>query len=269
MPIKEKQQKYFVIDFDSTFTNVEALDILGEIALENHPERELRLQKIKDVTDRGMDGSMSLSASLSERINILNANQSHLDELVKRLTKRVSKSINRKQRVFLSKMQTIFLLSPIGFKEFIVPVVASFGIKAKNVFANDMVFDDSGRLIDFNRENVLSANGGKSKQIAELNLIGDVQMIGDGYTDYEVKEAGAADRFYAFTENIGRDAVKKNADHIAPSFDEILYHNNMSGALSYPKNRIKMLLLENVHSHALEKLKEDGFPCRGVSFRLG
>lgn len=33
----------------------------------------------------------------------------------------------------------------------------------------------------------------------------------------------------------------------------------MSGALSYPKNRIKMLLLENVHPHALEKLRADGF----------
>jgi D-3-phosphoglycerate dehydrogenase len=33
------KDKYFIIDFDSTFTQVEALDELGAISLQNHPER--------------------------------------------------------------------------------------------------------------------------------------------------------------------------------------------------------------------------------------
>lgn len=258
MAIATEEDKYFVIDFDSTFTKVEALDILGEISLDNHPEKEERLQKIKYITDGGMDGSMSFRDSLEARIHLLNAHRDHLAELVKRLSKMVSKSVSRNKSFFEKYADRTFIISN-GFKEFIDPVVTAYGIKSENVFANDMVFDEAGWIIDFNRENVLSANGGKVEQLRILNLEGDIHMIGDGYTDYETRKAGVASKFYAYTENVERNSVKENADHIAPSFDEILYHNKMSGALSYPKNRIRMLLLENVHADAAKRLKEEGF----------
>lgn len=251
-------EQHFVIDFDSTFTKVEALDILGEISLATHPEREQRLQHIEEVTNKGMAGEMSLRESLEARIGILDAHQSHLSELIDRLNQLVSKSISRNKDFFKANAANTFIVSN-GFKEFIVPVVTKLGIRPEHVFANDFVFDDEGKIIDFNRDNILSSNGGKVKQIEKLSLKGNIHMIGDGYTDYEVRKAGAADQFYAYTENIERDSVSAHADHIAPSFDEILFHNKMSGALSYPKNRIKMLLLENVHPKAFAKLKEDGF----------
>lgn len=258
MKTEEEEKQYFVIDFDSTFTQVEALDILGEISLSNHPERNARLQEIKDITDLGMAGEMSLRESLIARIQLLNGNKAHLPELISRLSKLVSKSIERNSVFFNEHPENTFIISN-GFKEFIVPVVTKFGIKADHVFANDMVFDEDGNIIDLNRNNVLSINGGKVKQIEALKLKGQINMIGDGYTDYEVRQAGMANNFYAYTENVEREPVKKHADHIAPSFDEILYHKKMSGALSYPKNRIKMLLLESVHPNALAKLKEEGF----------
>ena len=258
MKTEDEEKQYFVIDFDSTFTQVEALDILGEISLSNHPERNARLQEIKDITDLGMAGEMSLRESLIARIQLLNGNKAHLPELISRLSKLVSKSIERNSVFFNEHPENTFIISN-GFKEFIVPVVTKFGIKADHVFANDMVFDEDGNIIDLNRNNVLSINGGKVKQIEALKLKGQINMIGDGYTDYEVRQAGMANNFYAYTENVEREPVKKHADHIAPSFDEILYHKKMSGALSYPKNRIKMLLLESVHPNALAKLKEEGF----------
>jgi len=249
---------HFVIDFDSTFTQVEALDILGEISLAEHPERASRLQKIKDVTDQGMAGTLSLRESLRARIDILDARKEHLDDLVERLKPLVSKSIFRNKAFFEANSAHTYIVSN-GFRDFIVPVVETLGIRPEHVFGNDFIFDKQGRIIDFSRDNVLSSNGGKVKQIEQLGLKGEIHMIGDGYTDYEVKLAGVANRFYAYTENITRENVTLHADHIAPSFDEILYQNKMSGALSYPKNRIKMLLLENVHPHALKKLREDGF----------
>ena len=51
-----KETKYFIIDFDSTFTQVEALDVLAEIALKNNENRTKAVQEIKDITDQGMDG---------------------------------------------------------------------------------------------------------------------------------------------------------------------------------------------------------------------
>ncbi|HRI79618.1 MAG TPA: phosphoglycerate dehydrogenase, partial [Cyclobacteriaceae bacterium] len=84
-------------------------------------------------------------------------------------------------------------------------------------------------------------------------------VIGDGYTDYEIKHSGLANKFYAFTENVERESVSSKADHIAPSLDEFLYLNKLNTAISYPKNRIRVLLLENVHPVAIEAMKAEGF----------
>ena len=53
-----QKSKHFIIDFDSTFTQVEALDILGEITLEGNPLKDHKLKRIKEVTDLGMEGKL-------------------------------------------------------------------------------------------------------------------------------------------------------------------------------------------------------------------
>src|SRR5204863_10134298 len=55
------------------------------------------------------------------------------------------------------------------------------------------------------------------------------------------------------------ERVLAKADHIAPSLDEFLYLNKLNTNISYPKNRINMLLLEGVHPVALELVKAEGF----------
>ncbi len=254
----------FIIDFDSTFTQVEALDILGEISLSNDPDREEKLQAIKDITDNGMDGSITFRESLEQRLEILKANKSQISDLIAALKKRVSKSFDRNKEFLLENAEDIYIISN-GFKDFIIPIVADFGILKENVFANEFVYDEHGNIVDFNRENPLSKNNGKAETIRRVNLEGDIYVIGDGYTDYEIKASGLANKFYAFTENVSRARVMKEADHIAPSLDEILYINNLNTKFSYPKSRIKVLLLENVHPIGIELFKEEGYQVEVVS----
>lgn len=254
---KEKST-YYIIDFDSTFTQVEALDILGDIALEEAPDKKERLQKIKDITDRGMDGSQTLRESLEQRIDLLKAHKTHLPKLIEELKKNVSISFKRNTDFFNRHRDQIYILSN-GFKDFIVPIVTEYNIKPEHVYANTFEFDPSGNIVGYDQSNVLSSNKGKVEQLKRLNLKGEVFVIGDGYTDYEIKEAGLAHKFYAFTENVKRDSVLEKADHVAPSLDEFLYLNNMNTAISYPKNRINVLLLENIHPKAVELMKREGY----------
>lgn len=254
----------FIIDFDSTFTQVEALDILGEISLANHPERDARLQAIKDITDQGMDGSLTFRESLEQRIDILQANKGQIIELIAALKLKVSKSFERNREFLLENAPNIYIISN-GFKDFIIPIVGVYGIQEEHVFANEFVYDSQGNIVDFNKENPLSKNDGKAETIRRINLEGDIYVIGDGYTDYEIKASGLANKFYAFTENVSRARVTKEADHIAPSLDEILYINNLNTKFSYPKSRIKVLLLENVHPFGIELFKEEGYQVEVVS----
>ncbi len=258
------QATKFIIDFDSTFTQVEALDILGEISLADDPDRDQKLQAIVDITDKGMDGSLTFRESLEQRLEILEATKTQIADLIVALKKKVSKSFERNKEFLQENSNNIFIISN-GFKDFIIPIVADYGIREENVFANEFVYDDSGRIIDFNRDNPLSKNNGKAETIKRINLEGDIYVIGDGYTDYEIKASGLANKFYAFTENVSRPKVTSQADHIAPSLDEILYLNKLNKKFSYPKSRIKVLLLENVHQIGVDLFKEEGYEVEVVS----
>jgi D-3-phosphoglycerate dehydrogenase / 2-oxoglutarate reductase len=262
-----KLNKYFVIDFDSTFTKVEAFDVLADISLKDHPEKEMRTEAIHRITNQGMDGSISLRESLEQRLQLLAPSRNHLGPLIERLKASVSESFKRNKEFFEKHADNIYIISN-GFKEFIEPIVTEFGIKAENILANEFRFDDTGKVIGFDTQNPLSANGGKVEQLRKLNLPGDVYVIGDGYTDYEIKHAGLANKFYAFTENVTRENVKSKADHITPSLDEFLYLNKLNTAISYPKNRINVLLLENVHPVAVELLKSEGLNVETYSAAL-
>lgn len=253
-----KLNKYFVIDFDSTFTKVEAFDVLADISLKDHPEKEERKKQIVQITNQGMDGSISFRESLERRLNLLAPSRQHLNPLITELKGSVSESFKRNREFFTKYADNIYIISN-GFREFIEPIVTEFGIKSENILANEFKFDKEGKVVGFDVENPLSANGGKVAQLKKLNLPGDVYVIGDGYTDYEIKHAGLANKFYAFTENVARENVKSKADHITPSLDEFLYLNKLNTAISYPKNRINVLLLENVHPVAVELLKAEGF----------
>ncbi|MEO1052205.1 MAG: phosphoglycerate dehydrogenase [Bacteroidota bacterium] len=254
----DQPAKNFVIDFDSTFTQVEALDVLGEISLKDRQDRQDRLQSVKDITDQGMNGDLGFRESLEQRLTLLKAHRNHLPELIKRLKEKVSKSFHRNKDFFNNYSERIYIISN-GFKDFIVPIVTEYGVRSENVFANTFEFSEEGQITGFDKENVLSQNNGKVEQLKALKLQGDVYVIGDGYNDYEIKLAGLANKFYAFTENVERENILENADHVAPSLDEFLYLNKMNTAISYPKNRINVLLLENIHQQGFEILKNEGY----------
>lgn len=262
-----KINKYFVIDFDSTFTKVEAFDVLADISLDGHPDKENLRERIKEITNRGMDGSLSFRESLEQRLAILSPNRKHLAQLVGILKDKVSESFKRNKEFFREYADHVYIISN-GFHAFIDPIVTDFGIKPENIFANRFQFDDHGNVTGFDTENPLSANNGKVEQLKKLNLPGDVYVIGDGYTDYEIKHSGLANKFYAFTENVGRVNILDKADHIAPSLDEFLYLNKLNTVISYPKNRINVLLLENIHPVAFELLKVEGFNVETYSAAL-
>ncbi|WP_266363938.1 phosphoglycerate dehydrogenase [Tellurirhabdus rosea] len=258
MLTKPIEQTYLVIDFDSTFTKVEGLDVLAEISLAGNRERDRIVEEIKAITDRGMSGEISLAQSLEMRLRLLQAHRDHIPALLEVLKDKISDSFQRNRDFLIENAEQIYIVSS-GFKEFIVPIVTMLGIKEDHVFANTFLYDDEGNIVGCDCDNPLATDKGKVTLIRNLNLDGDVYVIGDGYTDYEIRESGLANRFYAFTENVMRPKVIEKADHITPSLDEFLYHNKLSRSQSYPKSRIKVLLLENVHPVAVHLFEKEGF----------
>lgn len=212
---------YFLIDFDSTCIQTEGLEELAAIALKMHPQKKFILQQMKTLTEKGMNGSLPFAISLKERIKLLQASESDIRELIKILKKKISPSILRNKKFFSLYKDNIYIISG-GFKEFIVPVVSTLDISPEHVFANTFLFDKKGTIIGIDENNVLAQDGGKAKLIKSLKLKGTIISIGDGYTDYILKEAGIVKKFIAFTENVARESVTKNADYVAHTFDDVL-----------------------------------------------
>lgn len=263
--VTTNERKIFVIDFDSTVTQVEGLDELAAIALKGQADGAEIVKKIKALTDAGMSGEISFSEALKSRIELLKANKSHIEILIDFLNTKISDSFLRNKSFLKEYNADIYIVSS-GFKEFILPITQSLGLKDENVYANTFTFDKEGNITGVDQSNVLAQTGGKIKLMESLKFEGHVSVIGDGYTDFEIKKAGFADRFYAFTENVERPKVVAEADFAIKSLDEFLFYNQLPRGQSYPKSLIKVLLLENVHQAAVEAFESQGFD---VEFHKG
>lgn len=255
---KTDTNTHYILDFDSTFVKVEALEELAEIVLKGRKDKTEIIERIKTLTDQGIEGEISFTDGLRARLDLLQADEKDLDKLVKRLRKKVSTSISRNKAFFKEHAEHMWVISA-GFREFIVPIVRQYDIPAERVYANTFKIDGKGRIVGFDEANPLAYSDGKRKQLEALDLDGDICVIGDGYSDFTMTDGREGVRFFAFTENIERASAKASADHVTPSFDEFLYHNKLPMAISYPKNRIKVLLLENIHPDAAATFKEEGY----------
>lgn len=206
---------YFVIDFDSTFIKTESLDELFRIS--NPIDKDLH-EKINKITSDGMEGKLSFSQSLSNRIEILNANKDDIKKTINEIRDKISDSFKSNKDFFKKNKEYIYIVSS-GFHEIIDPIVLNYHIPKKNIYANNFFFDGNGKIIGFDKKNPLSKTKGKVEIIKNLKLNGTIHVLGDGYTDFEIKKDGYADYFYLFIENIKRESLTKNADFLVKSFD--------------------------------------------------
>ncbi len=261
------QDRHFIIDFDSTITRVEALDELAAISLKGNPEKERILKNVQAITRQGMEGSISFAKSLSHRVKLLKAGKSHIAALIRVLRKKLSRSFVQNKEFFRQYRNNIYIVSG-GFKEYIVPVLEPYGILKDHIFANNFIFSEKGDIAGVDKKNRLAQKNGKAKLLKEIKLKGEIHILGDGYTDYEIKKSLPNAKFFAFTENVQRKSVIQKADFVVRSFDEYLYVAKLPMSISYPKNRIKFLLLEDVSEHALSTLRNEGFSVEAVPHAL-
>jgi D-3-phosphoglycerate dehydrogenase len=210
-----------VIDFDSTLVEVEALDELARIALREAPDQGKRLEEIQRLTDDGMNGTIGFGESLSKRLQLFQATRKQVAEVVQTLRGRVTPSFREQAAELRRRCKHLYVVSG-GFSEYIVPVVREFGIEADHVLANTFRFDEAGRIIGCDRNNPLARDGGKITVLRNLDLTGQVIMVGDGFSDLQVAKAGVASAFVAFTGNVTRPGVVREADYTAADFGEVL-----------------------------------------------
>ena len=212
---------HLIIDFDSTFVTVESLDELAHIVLKDNPESAQRLEMIRAITRAGMEGSIPFDESLSKRLKLLNINQKDIHAATIVLAKKVTPSFKRNKQFLMENAQNILIISG-GFYEMIIPIVSEYGILEDQVFANKFVYKGTSRIAQVDSQNIMAQSGEKVAQANALGLAGEIHVIGDGYTDYQIKSEGPAKKFFAFIENIRRNSVCEVADVVLSNIDDYI-----------------------------------------------
>ena len=205
------------LDFDSTFITTESLDILAEVAGCDFKTQE----KIKQLTERAMNGELSFYEALKQRLQLIQLNKTDIEQSVLILKKHISPSF-QKNKHWLKKHASKMIFLSGGFKEMIVPLVAEFGFRADQVYANEFVFSYTGEVLGVDKDNPLAHDGGKV--IAAKNMAcchTGSAILGDGYNDFLLKKMGVVQTFYLFTENVCRETLIPYADKVVSSLDEL------------------------------------------------
>lgn len=208
---------HFIIDYDSTFIKVESLDELSKISNKSDTNSH---KKISEITRLGMEGKISFSESLNRRIKLINCDIDDINKTIKVLNKQVSDSFKKNISFLKNNSESIYIVSS-GFHELIDPIVMKYGIKRENIYANRFLYNKK-KIIGYDKKNPLSLSQGKVKLVRKLYLKGEIHVIGDGYTDFEIKKEGLASYFYLFTENIKRESIVKSADYLLKSLDQFI-----------------------------------------------
>lgn len=213
--------KHLICDFDSTIVSIETLDELAKFVMRKTGYDADLAQKIEEITEMGMQGEIDFADSLDRRLALMHLHRDDIAAFKDRVGRAITVSVLKNKAFFEKNAEKIHIISG-GFYDFILPVAVELGIDPQNVHANSFVFDDAGYVAGYDENCCLIKPLGKALQVKQLQLDGTVIMVGDGWTDYEVKQAGAADHFVAFVEHIMRDKVMEVADRVAHGFDDVI-----------------------------------------------
>ena len=172
-----------------------------------------------------MNGEMNFNDALNQRLSILEINDCNIKNTLQIINNCITKTFIQNKNFIMKNNQNIYIVSG-GFHEFINPIAKILGIKSNHIFANSFIKKDEN--CQLNNKSIMAMDKGKVEIVKSLKLDGTTIVIGDGYTDYEIKKYGYADIFIAYTEHIDRKKVSELSDYKSTSFKDIInYINNL------------------------------------------
>lgn len=198
--------RLIAFDVDSTLLRVESLDTALEAALAEREDRIAAKTRLHEITQAGMSGSMALRDSLEARLQLAALDREGVAAIAEHLRQRLTPGMAPLLSRLRSEGDTLHAISG-GFADLLEPVLVDLGFGQGDIHANRFVWEGD-RVAGLDTGYPLSRNGGKAEILASISRqAGETIMVGDGMTDFEAYEAGAADRFIGFGLIARRDVV--------------------------------------------------------------
>lgn len=169
-------------DCDSTLTRIEGIDELARKAGV--------ADQLIPLTTAAMNGELALEEVYSRRLQVILPTLEDLHWLAQRYQDElVNDAIEVIDR--LHEMHKSVHIISGGLRLPIIELGKVLGIKAENIHAVDIDFNDAGHYIGFDQTAALACNGGKARICSTISKQNDNNvLIGDGVTDLEAQDVG-------------------------------------------------------------------------------
>ncbi|KAH0864141.1 hypothetical protein HID58_081352 [Brassica napus] len=218
-------------DVDSTVCVDEGIDELAEFCGAG--------KAVAEWTARAMGGSVPFEEALAARLSLFKPSLSKVDEYLEKTPPRLSPGIEELVKKLRDNKIDVYLISG-GFRQMINPVASILGIPRENIFANNLLFGNSGEFVGFDEKEPTSRSGGKAKAVQHIRKGSSYKtmvMIGDGATDLErsisneqltklihlqARIPGGGDLFICYAGVQLREAVAAQADWLIFNFEPLI-----------------------------------------------
>uniref|UniRef100_A0A0R3SSN7 Phosphoserine phosphatase n=2 Tax=Hymenolepis diminuta TaxID=6216 RepID=A0A0R3SSN7_HYMDI len=211
-------------DVDSTVCPEEGLDVLAEFCNKG--------EIVKRITSQAMDGELDVTEALDQRLKVLNLTKDLMHQFLDKNPLKLTPGIEKLSSILRKNEVDIYLVSG-GIHELVDRVAKRLSIPDDHVYANKLIYNDDGLVMDFDYNQPTSRSTGKAEVVAQIKSKlapnEGVLMVGDGATD--AAASPPADAFIGFGGVVVRPAVKRTTPYYFYSFDEMLEFFKRAGLI--------------------------------------
>ncbi len=192
-----------IFDFDSTLITTESLEEILEPKWAGDRELEGR---IREITNKGMEGRISFQESLRRRLALAAPSRAEVQSFGNGATRLLTSGMAALVTQLSARHVQVHIVSG-GLLEAILPAARYLGIPEKRVHAVKLVWQSDGAFAGIDPEDRMSIAKAEGVKTWIDRCPAPGIAVGDGMTDYHLLKEGLVDYFIAFTQNVRRAAV--------------------------------------------------------------
>jgi D-3-phosphoglycerate dehydrogenase len=270
-----------IFNFDSTLIHTEGVELILQQALqrtapENQAEQVDKLTRISTLADIG---ETSVADALHQCFALAQVTRGDVEAVAARVREALNPRVVEALAALQQAGKRLFIFST-GFEELVRPVTRALHVDDDHVFTNQLIYDFKGDVIGFNEKNPLFLSAGKGFLVEQLKndgrLPGGTAVVGRSASDLAIRRNNVAQLFVYYANTQMHEEIRRQADFIIDRFDHLLPLFFSEEELSNEKMQVfyeqngfaekggepNVLLLENIHAEAVQKLEREGLKPR-------
>lgn len=205
-----------VFDFDSTLIRVEILDVILAGRLVDPALRE----ELGRLNREGMEGTRTFASSLSARLRLARPTREEMTSFGEDAWQYLTDGMEQLVRELRTVGHEVWIVSGAA-REVVLPLAERLGVPPERVRALEYRWGERGELLGIAEGDPLLEGKWLAVEDVAEGWTRPRIAVGDGITDFALREHGCVELFVAYAEHARRDPVLQRCDRSAACTAEL------------------------------------------------